>query len=160
MNQVTNGQWTEPLSVVLSRYLTTLNNSGHCVMDNELNNMDHQRVAAAALQGFFNITERWNLTAKQQRVLLGEPAESTFFKWKSTNSAKCLTSGTLERISYILGIHRALHILLPTEDAVFEWINKPNSAPLFSGETALSRMLSGRISDLHEVRRFLDSEFD
>ncbi len=129
-------------------------------MDDELNNMDPKRVAAASLQGFFNITERWNLTAEQQRVLLGEPAESTFFKWKSTKSAKRLNSGTLERISYILGIYKALRILLPTEDAIFEWVNKPNSAPLFSGETALSRMLEGGISDLHEVRKFLDSEFD
>jgi hypothetical protein len=124
----------------------------------DISAMDPQRVATAALQGFFNITERWGLTARQQRTLLGEPAESTFFKWKSTKSAKRLDAGTLERISYILGIHKALRILLPTERAAYEWPKRPNDAPLFHGQTALSRMLVGRVADLYEVRRFLDGE--
>ncbi|MEW8086493.1 MAG: antitoxin Xre/MbcA/ParS toxin-binding domain-containing protein [Candidatus Thiodiazotropha endolucinida] len=120
--------------------------------------MDQERVATAALQGFFNITERWGLTAKQQRTLLGEPAETTFFKWKSEKNANRLDSGTLERISCILGIHKALRILLPTEHAAYEWVKKPNDAPLFRGETALSRMLAGRVADLYEVRVYLDNE--
>lgn len=120
--------------------------------------MNPQRIASAALQGFFNITEHWGITAKQQRTLLGEPPESTFFKWKAEKSAKRLDAGTLERISYIFGIHKALRVLLPTEKAAFEWVNKPNDAPLFHGQTALSRMLVGRVADLYEVRRFLDGE--
>jgi len=123
-----------------------------------LSNMAPQRVAAAALQGFFSITELWSLSARQQRTLLGDPAESTFFKWKSIKSAKRLDSGTLERISYILGIHKALRVLLPTERAAFEWVKKPNTAPLFKGHTALSRMLTGRVADLYEVRKYLDGE--
>ncbi len=124
----------------------------------DLSKMDQERVATAALQGFFNITGYWGLTAKQQRTLLGEPAESTFFKWKSAKSAKRLDSGTLERISYILGIHKALRVLLPTERAAFDWVKKPNAAPLFKGQTALLRMLTGRVADLYEVRKYLDGE--
>lgn len=120
--------------------------------------MNPARLATAALQGFFNITEQWGLSAKEQRLLLGEPAESTFFKWKAERSAKRLDSGTLERVSYILGIHKALRILLPTERAAFEWVRKPNSAPLFNGGTALERMLAGRVADLYEVRKYLDAE--
>lgn len=123
-----------------------------------IDTMDPQRVATAALQGFFAITERWGLGAKHQRTLLGEPPESTFFKWKANRSAKRLDSATLERISYILGIHKALRMLLPTERAAYEWVNKPNDAPLFHGQTALSRMLVGRVADLYEVRRYLDGE--
>ena len=124
----------------------------------DVTGMNPQRVAAAALQGFFSITERWGLSATQQRCLLGNPAESTFFKWKSTKAAKRLDSATLERISYILGIHKALRILLPTERAAYEWVNKPNASPLFLGQAALSRMLSGRVADLYEVRKYLDGE--
>lgn len=123
-----------------------------------MKSMDQKRVATAALEVFFNITGGWGLTDRQQRILLGEPAESTFFKWKSTKTAKQLDSATLERISYILGIHKALCTLLPTEQAAFEWVNKPNDAPLFQGQTALSRMLAGRVADLYVVRQYLDKE--
>ena len=123
-----------------------------------LENMEPQHVATAALQAYFNITEHWALNEKQQRILLGQPAESTFNKWKSTKSAKRLDFNTLERISYIVGIHKNLRILLPTERAAFEWVAKPNDALMFHGDTALSRMLVGRVSDLYEVRRYLDRE--
>lgn len=125
---------------------------------NNIAAMNPQRIATAALQGFFNITEQWELTAKQQRCLLGTPPESTFFKWKSNKSAKQLDNATLERISYILGIHKALRILLPTEKAAYAWVNKPNNAPLFLGQSALSRMLSGRVADLYVIRKYLDGE--
>ncbi len=123
-----------------------------------LSEMDPESVSTAALQGFFSITEHWGLTARQQRTLLGDPPESTFFKWESTRSAKRLDSGALERISYILGIHKALRALLPNERAVFDWVKKPNTAPLFKGGSALTRMLAGSASDLYEVRKYLDGE--
>lgn len=128
------------------------------VQPQPITEMDPARLATAALQGFFNITERWGLTAREQRVLLGDPAESTFYKWKAEKRAKRLDSGTLERVSYILGIHQALRILLPSERAAFEWIKKPNAAPLFNGRPALDRMLAGRVADLYEVRKYLDAE--
>ena len=65
---------------------------------------------------------------------------------------------TLERISYMLGIFKALNILLPDEDAADRWIKKPNEAPIFGGKPALRRMLSGHVSDLFVVRQFLDSQ--
>lgn len=117
-----------------------------------------QQVATAALQGFFSITEKWALSARQQRILLGEPAESTFFQWKAQRKAKKLDPNTLERISYILGIHKALKILLPSDRAAHEWVKKPNEAPIFHGDSALSRMLNGRVADLYEVRRYLDAQ--
>lgn len=50
------------------------------------------------------------------------------------------------------------HGRLPTERAAYEWVSKPNNAPLFRGKTALSRMLAGRVSDLYVVRKYLDQE--
>jgi hypothetical protein len=44
-----------------------------------------------------------------------------------------LSRDTLERVSYILGIYKALQILLPDHDAADAWIRKPNSAPPFGG---------------------------
>lgn len=128
------------------------------MIQDHLKDMNPQRVATAALQGFFNITESWGLTAKQQRILLGTPAKSTFFKWKSTKTARRLDLNTLERISYILSIYKALITLLPTKRAALEWVKKTNDAPLFRGQSALSRMLVGRVQDLYVVREYLDKE--
>ena len=98
----------------------------------------------AALTAFFNITAAWHLGAEEERVLLGSPPRSTFFKWKSDRAAR-LSADTLERISYVMGIYKALHILLPTQEMADAWVKKPNTAHGFGGKSALERMLAGRV---------------
>jgi len=118
---------------------------------------DADEIGAAALTAFFNITARWGLAAEEERVLLGSPPRSTFFKWKSERAAR-LSSDTIERISYVLGIYKALRILLPTDTAADAWVKKPNKAAGFGGRSALERMLVGKVVDLADVRRYLDAE--
>jgi hypothetical protein len=120
--------------------------------------LDPERVSSAALQAFFNLSGRWGLTAAQERILLGSPPQSTFFKWKAEKTARRLGRDALERISYLLGISKALHILLPSARAADEWVKKPNAAPLFHGQSALDRMLGGSLVDLADVRRYLDAQ--
>lgn len=119
--------------------------------------VDPKTISGPALRTFFKIAERWNLNVDEQMKLLGITARSTYFKWKQDLDGR-LTQDTLERISYILGIFKALNILLPEEEAADAWITKPNDAPIFGGESALKRMLSGHVSDLYVVRQYLDSE--
>ncbi|MGC3983034.1 MAG: MbcA/ParS/Xre antitoxin family protein [Steroidobacteraceae bacterium] len=114
-------------------------------------------LSSTALTAFFNITAAWGLSADDERLLLGSPPRSTFFKWKSERNAK-LGADTLERISYIMGIYKALHILLPTREAADAWPKKPNTAVPFGGKPALERMRGGRVMDLADVRRYLDAE--
>lgn len=109
-----------------------------------------------ALKAFFGITQKWKLTSEQERILLGVPV-STFYRWKQ-NMDGPLTPDNLERISYVLGIYKALRILLPNERAAHEWIHKPNTAPLFNGQSALNKLMMGRVIDLADVRRYLDAE--
>jgi hypothetical protein len=61
----------------------------------------------------------------------------------------------LVRISLVLGIYKALHILYPDDALADRWVKFPNSNPLFGGEPALARMAAG-IDGLLEVRRLLD----
>lgn len=119
--------------------------------------LDPKTASAPALKAFFRIADRWGLDVEQQMILLGASARSTFFKWKKDEDGH-LSPDTLERISYLLGIFKALHILLPNEDAADAWIKKPNTASIFGGKSALSRMLSGRVSDLYVVRQYLDAQ--
>lgn len=118
---------------------------------------DADELGSTALTAFFNISEAWGLSAEEERVLLGAPPRSTFFKWKSERAAK-LAPDTLERISYVMGVYKALRILLPTADAAHAWVRKPNTARGFAGKSALDRMLGGRVMDLADVRRYLDAE--
>lgn len=117
---------------------------------------EHQKKSAIALKAFFNIAQKWELTSEQERILLGISI-STLYHWKSKKQGT-LSTDTLERISYILGIYKALRILLPTEDAANKWIKKPNTAPLFNGKSALEKLLQGHVVDLADVRRYLDAE--
>lgn len=114
-------------------------------------------LSGAALRTFFNIARDWRLSTQEQMQLLGLSASSTFFKWKK-DPAVTLPRDTLERISYILGIYKALQILLPEQQAADNWVRKPNQAPLFGGRSALERMLSGNVADLFVVRQYLDAE--
>lgn len=114
-------------------------------------------MADPGLRTFFRIAELWDLSVDEQITLLGGPARSTYFKWKKEGAAS-LPHDVLERISYVLGIYKDLQLLLPAEEAADSWVRRPNEARLFGGRSALERMLSGNVSDLYEVRRYLDGE--
>lgn len=114
-------------------------------------------LAGPALRAFFRIAAAWNLNTAQQRVLLGSPPQSTYFKWKKTGDG-ALPRDALERISYLLGIYKALQILLPDPQRADRWVSEPNAAPLFGGRSALDRMLGGNVSDLYVVRQYLDAQ--
>lgn len=60
------------------------------------------------------------------------------------------------RVSLVLGIERALEILLAEEADISDWVNRPTKAPLFRGRTPRSVMLNGRLDDLREIRTYLD----
>ena len=114
-------------------------------------------MSAAGLRAFFNIARDWRLGVDEQLVLLGAPGRSTFFKWKASPTEVRLGRDTLERLSYLLGIYKALQILLPDAVAADGWVRKPNGATVFGGRSALDRMLGGNVGDLLAVRQYLDA---
>ncbi|EKD71231.1 MAG: hypothetical protein ACD_46C00235G0004 [uncultured bacterium] len=118
---------------------------------------DIDKKSVIALKAFFGITQKWQLSSEQERILLGDLPKATFYRWKQQRYAH-LGADTLERISYILGIYKALRILLPNEQQANAWIHKPNAAFLFAGHSALEKLLQGRVIDLADVRRYLDAE--
>ena len=124
-----------------------------------VNDFDPAQVSTAASHTFENIVSDWGLTQNEAMTLLGydEKTRSTYFKWKKAPASVKLPKEKLERLSYIFGIYKALQILLPNTNSADEWIKKPNDSPLFNGDTALNRMLSGHVADLYVVRRYLDA---
>jgi hypothetical protein len=110
-----------------------------------------------ALRGFFAIADAWGLKSAEARRLLGDPPESTFYKWKKQRDG-APGRDVIERISYVLGIFKALQILFPDPTRADAWLRRPNSAGPFAGASALERMLVGNVADLYFVRRWLDAQ--
>ena len=114
---------------------------------------------APALRTVFNILTAWQIKVKDWGVLLGV-SQPTVHRWKASPEAmaKISSRDLAERLSYILGIYKALQILLPEPSAADGWVNRPNTSAFFGGRTPLDRMLAGNVADLYEVRRWLDGQ--
>lgn len=125
--------------------------------DEACSKRDARETSEGALRTFFNIAKAWRLSDEEQMTILGVRARPTFQEWKNGHVPR-LPDDTLERISYVLGIFKAINILLPDAERADAWIRKPNGAPLFDGISALYRMLQGQVSDLQIVRAYLDAE--
>lgn len=117
----------------------------------------HADLTAAGLRTFFNIVREWRLKDVEAQRLLAVPA-TTYKRWKRAPERATLDQDKLERLSYILGIYKALEILLPNAERATGWIRRPNSAPPFAGAAPLQRMLSGQVADLFVVRNWLDAQ--
>lgn len=116
-----------------------------------------KQLSGPALRAFFRIAKDWALSTDEQMKLLGLGAKSTFYNWRKDPNV-ALPRDTMERVSYLLGIYKALQILLPKAEAADAWVKQPNSAAPFGGKPALERMLSGNVADLFVVRQYLDAQ--
>ena len=114
-------------------------------------------LAAPGLRAFFQIVEKWGLTTDQARCLLGSPGRTTYFRWKRGQPGP-LPADTLERISYVLGIYKNLHLIFADQRQADTWVKRPNAATIFGGNCALDRMLAGQVSDLYAVRQYLGGQ--
>ena len=86
-----------------------------------------KRLSGPAMRAFFQITDASKLTVGEQIALLGYPGESAYFKYKASASrADTKVSGrcrsNLVRISLVLGIFKALHILYADEPLANRWV--------------------------------------
>jgi uncharacterized protein (DUF2384 family) len=107
-----------------------------------------------AMEGFFQIMDRWGVENSQARSILGAPAERTFYEWKKGRVSR-VPSDTLRRIGYVAGIWKALQIVYSDPKLADGWIKRPNRA--LAGQTPLERMAAGDVVDLAAVRQYIDA---
>jgi hypothetical protein len=62
----------------------------------------------------------------------------------------------ITRISFLIGIYKALHIIYGAKLAD-QWPSLPNQNAIFVGQTPLQFMLSGGLLAMHTVRGLLDA---
>jgi Protein of unknown function (DUF2384) len=115
-----------------------------------------ENLSGSAIKGFIKIAEKWGLTEAQSRGLLGGIASSTFHTWKSDPIKQKLTQDVLIRISFVIGIYKALHICFG-EDWADRWVTLGNRGPLFAGGTPVEYMIHQGQPGMMQVRRMLDS---
>ena len=63
---------------------------------------------------------RWGLDVEAQRALLGWPSRSAFYNWRGGPAT--LPYDTLVRLSLVLGIYKALHVLYPDDEFADGWV--------------------------------------
>ena len=113
-----------------------------------------ERLSQPAVDGLFRIAGRWRIPPETVGELLGGVPRSSVYKLKT--AAGTLRQDALTRISYLVGIYKALHILLPAELAD-RWMTQPNDAFLFGGQAPLDYVLHHGIPGLERVRSYLDA---
>lgn len=116
---------------------------------------ERERLSRSALKGFFRLVERWKLRDEDARELLGGLSSSTYYEWKKKPD-RVLEVDRITRISYLIGIYKALHILYGDKLAD-EWVRLENSNAIFGGRTPLAYMLSGGLVAMQTVRKLLDA---
>lgn len=124
-------------------------------------NPDNARATSSvAAKAMIRLAAQWGLTEAQLATLMSLSVP-TIQRWKkqvraSGQLATTLGPDTLDRISYLLGIYKALHLLFSDDDQANGWIKRANSNPTFAGITPLDYMLQGHMHHLSHVRRHLD----
>lgn len=101
-----------------------------------------------------NVFARWGVTDTDAATLLGGFSAKTFKRWKKAEYGR-VDRDLADRMSNILGIHKALRIVFSDSARGYKWISTPNKA--FNGLSALDVMKAGGMGDLMRIRRYLDS---
>lgn len=114
-----------------------------------------EQLSASALKGFINLADAWNLRDEDACVLLGGVSSSTYYEWKKKPD-RVLEVDRLTRVSYLLGIYKALHILYG-DTLADEWVHLPNRNVLFGGRSPLAYMMEGGLIAMQAVRQLLDA---
>jgi hypothetical protein len=116
---------------------------------------ERERLSASALKAFFNLVDRWQVKDEDARALLGGISNGPYYTWKKKPD-RLLDADVLTRISYLIGIFKALNILY-NEKLADEWLRLPNTNRIFGGKTPLDYMIAGGIPAMQIVRRLLDA---
>ena len=117
---------------------------------------ERERLSGAALKAFFNIVQRWSIRDEDARELLGGVSNGPYYQMKKSQEGRILSADELFRISYLIGIFKALNTLhgQPVAD---RWVRLENSNRIFGGQTPLQYMKKGGQHAMEIVRELLES---
>lgn len=111
--------------------------------------------AAALARATVSLFRKWALTDAEARTLLGDMAKRTWARWKTGDIGR-IDRDLRARMAILMGIHKALRYVFSDPARAYAWIRKPNTE--LDGLSALDVMLRGEITDLIDLRAYLDAE--
>ncbi len=117
---------------------------------------ERERLSPSALRAFFKIVETWRIKDQDARELLGGVTNGPYYQLKKDPGNKVLPADVLLRISYLVGIFKALNTL-HGQTLADKWVSLPNSHRMFAGKNPLEYMKKGGMPAMQNVRRLLDA---
>ncbi len=117
---------------------------------------ERRRLSGSSLIGFFKMMEIWRVRDEDAKLLLGGVSNGPFYEMKKNPKSKLLGIDQMYRVSYLLGIFKALNAL-HDQKLADRWVQIPNKGPLFHGKTPLQYMIEGGLPALLTMRRLLEA---
>ena len=116
---------------------------------------ERARLTPAALEAVRNLAVAWKLTGDDAAALLGVSA-STWDRIRSGSWKQALSQDQLTRVSALVGIFKALHLLF-ADGMADRWPRLLNAGPLFGNRDPVTTMVDGGIPVMLDVRRYVDA---
>ncbi len=110
--------------------------------------------AAALARTTVRLFRAWHLSDIEARTLLGDMAQRTWARWKDGGIGR-IDRDLRARMAILMGVHKGLRYLFTDPARGYAWIRKPNSN--FNDMSALDVMMRGEITDLIDIRTYLDA---
>lgn len=114
-----------------------------------------KNLSKTSLVLFFNMMKLWKVRDDDAKLLLGGITNGPFYEMKKNPEDKVLDIDQMFRVSYLLGIFKAINIL-HGQKLADKWVQLPNKNVLFGGKTPLEYMIAGGLPAMQNVRRLLD----
>ena len=116
---------------------------------------NRDRLSSDAIRVFFNIAAHWRIRDIDARLLLGGVSNGVYYSLKK-GQERPLNEDKLTRISYLIGIFKALNVIY-SEELADRWIKLPNKNRIFRGATPLEFLIQGGIPAFAILRKLLDA---
>lgn len=116
---------------------------------------DRKRLTPSSLVALRSLAKAWSLTGPEAAALLGV-SESTWDRVKAGTWKGVLSQDQLMRVSAMVGIFKALHLLF-ADGMADRWVRLRNSGPLFGNLSPLEAMAERGIPGMIEIRQHLDA---
>lgn len=110
--------------------------------------------AAAGARFVVALFRAWRLTDAEACVLLGGLSARSYGRWKKGQFG-AMDADRRMRLSLLAGIHKALQYLFRDRQRAYAWIKQPNDH--FEEQRPLDVLLQGRMTDLIDIRSYLDA---
>lgn len=116
---------------------------------------DYTKAEHEAMQrAIINLFAKWGVKDAGAAIILGGISTKTVQRWRDGDYGR-VSRDMADRMSNLLGIHKALRIVFSDLQRGYDWINARNK--VFGDKSALDVLRRGGMEDLIRIRRYLDS---